>query len=310
MSKDKKQQTTTIKGEITNITFRNSDGWAVFTVLTDDKLSASVKCTGVLAEMIDKGTDVTCIGKIENSSYGRQLKCEMVVPDAPDVSTDAGVIKLLQRLPGIGAKKAMAAVQKHGHEKAWKYALEDPEKIGVHKNKVEAATGIAASVLESYDTTVYLLGIGLTDNQAAKIYRIYGQDTKKIVAEQPYTLIEIEGFGFKSVDKIALKAGIAVGNPARINACIQYVLDDSSLNGGNIWHSGWDLSENVLETLTDTAMKADVPLVGQPDLEAVRTQVHFLNSEGKIVIKKGKVYSKPLIMAEERIFDFVGGAGG
>ena len=92
---------------------------------------------------------------------------------------------------------------------------------------------------------------------------------------------------------------------SRVNACIVYVLDDSATNGGNIWHNGWSLVDIVLETLTETAKKAEVSLQGAPDKDAVRKQVHFLSAEGRISIMNGRVFSKTLLEAEVAIFDFI-----
>jgi len=298
MSEDKNK---TITGEISAIRFRNSEGWAVFS-LQNQRLGF----TGTLAEMVDVGTEVTCTGKLESSKFGPQMKCETIVPAAPDVSTDTGVVKLLQRLPGIGPKKAMMAVQEHGHEKAWKLATEDPEQIGVKKEHVETAQAIAANLLESYEATVYLLGIGLTDHQAQTIYSIYQGRSIEIVSQDPYRLTEVDGFGFLTVDKIALKAGISVGNPSRIAACIVFVLDDGASNGGHIWHNGWSLAKTVLETLTQTAMKAEVPMTNAPDIEDIRKQVHFLSKDGKVSVSKGRVYSQALLRAETSILEYIG----
>ena len=308
-----KQAKITITGEIHSITFRNSSNWACFTILETAKgqmQGITTKCTGVLAEMIDRGTEVTATGTMDTNKYGTALKCEQIVPQAPDVSSEFGVIKLLQRLPGIGPKKAMQAVQQFGHEEAWKLAGNDPEKIGVKPDDCELAVNIAKSLLGSYEATVYLLGIGLTDHQANAIYNIYGAATIKTVSEQPYRLTEIDGFGYRTVDKIALKAGMPVGSAARINACILWVLDDSANNGGNIWHTGWSLVDIVLETLTDTAIKAEVPTRDAPLKDDVRRQVHFLASEGKVFIESGRVYSVPLLEAERVIFDFIAGEVG
>jgi len=293
----------TITGEISAIRFRNSEGWSVFS-LQDEPIGF----TGTLADMVDIGTEVTCTGKIEMSKFGSQMKCETIVPAAPDVSTDAGVIKLLQRLPGIGPKKAMMAVLAYGHEGAWNLALDNPAKIGVKKEHLEAAQEIAETLIESYEATVYLLGIGLTGYQAKIIYEVYQGDTIQVVSEDPYKLIKIDGFGFKTVDKIALKAGISVGNPSRIAACILFVLDDSASNGGHIWHNGWSLADTVLETLTQTAMKAEVSMVSAPDIEEIRKQVHFLSKENRVHIKVGRVYSLSLLSAETTILDYVEGA--
>lgn len=297
-----KTKSKTITGKIASIKFRNSEGWSVFSLLGE-----SIGFTGTLADMVEVGSEVTCTGKEEAGKFGKQLKCETIVPAKPDVSTAAGVVKLLQRLPGVGPKKALSAVAQYGHETAWRYALEDPEKLGVREVHKEASIELAETLLESYEATVYLLGIGLTDHQSALIYKLYGADTVKTVSQEPYKLTEIDGFGFLTVDKIALKAGISVGNPARISSCILFVLDDSASNGGHIWRNGWNLAETVLETLTSTAMKAEVPMTGAPDIETIREQVHFLKSEGKIHLSKGKVFSKNLLNAEQTILEFVGG---
>jgi len=299
MSTDKK----TITGEISGIKYRNVDGWAVFSLH-----GQAMQFTGTLAEMVEVGSEVACTGVVETGKFGKQLKCEQIVPSAPDISTDAGVVKLLQRLPGIGPKKAMQAVMAHGHKTAWELALSDPEKIGVAQGVAEESMRIARGLLSSYETIVYLLGIGLTDHQAATIQAVHGSGSIEVVSKNPYQLIDIDGFGFISVDKIALKAGVSVGNPARIAACILYVLDDSATNGGHIWHSGWALAETVMETLNQATVKAEVPMVGMPDMEQVRQQVHFLQAEKKIAIDKGKVFSVELLRAERSILDFMGEA--
>jgi exodeoxyribonuclease V alpha subunit len=256
--------------------------------------------------MVEVGSEVTVTGVYESSKFGRQLKCESIVPAAPDVSTEAGVIKLLQRLPGIGPKKAMQAVREYGHFEAWRLAQVDPEEIGVKPELADEAMEIAGSLLESYEATVYLLGIGLTDYQASLIYRQYGRETIRVVSENPYQMTEIGGMGFLRVDLIALKAGMSVGNPARIAACVLYVLDDSASNGGHIWFNGWKLAEIVLETLTSTAVKAEVPLGVMPGVDEVRKQVYFLQSEGKLHIEKGRVFGRELLDAEMKILEFMG----
>jgi exodeoxyribonuclease V alpha subunit len=308
-----KKKSIKISGEIIKISFRNSESWSVFTIKNTSTSgptvpTATTNCTGILAEMCEVGSEVTCTGTMESSQYGKQLRCEQIVPAAPDVSNDQGVVKLLQRLPGIGPKKAMQAVQKFGHVEAWKLACSDPEQIGVKPADKDEAMAVAATLLESYEATVYLLGIGLTDHQASTIYRQYGKDTVKMVSENPYSLTEIDGFGFLTVDKIALKSGVSVGNPARIAACVLYVLADSATNGGNIWFNGWSLVDMVIETLTQTAIRAEVPMQGAPDTQSVRQQVHFLAAEEKLTVSEGRVFSRSLLEAEQSIYDFIGGA--
>ena len=290
-----------ISGTISSIKFRNSENWSVFTIH-----GQAMGFTGILPAMCEVGSDVECEGEEDQGKYGRQLKCSRIVPITPDVSTDAGVIKILQRLPGIGPAKAQKAVETYGAAEAWRLAKSDPERIGVNSFFAAQAKEKALSLVGSYDTTIYLLSIGLTGYQAAKIYDIYKDAAVQVVSQTPYDLTDVEGFGFRTVDLIALKAGISPGNTARVNACILYLLNDSSDTSGHIWHRGFDLLDTVLETLTETAQKAEVPLAGLPGKDDIRKAIHFLAAEGAVYVEKGRVYSVELLRAEQMVIDFVG----
>jgi hypothetical protein len=74
----------TISGEISSIKFRNNENWACFTVQAGDHCTGLdyVNCIGTLADMCKEGSEVTCTGTIENSKFGRQIKCSSIVPKA------------------------------------------------------------------------------------------------------------------------------------------------------------------------------------------------------------------------------------
>ena len=289
----KKKEPKEIKGAIRRVSFRNSEGWSVFTLDTGDT------CTGILPEMCEVGSDVTCVGEFVTSKYGPQLKCSQVVPAPPDINSAGGVARLLQRLPGIGPKKAKLAVSEFGPEDAWTLAMHCPSEIGVKEKDCQLAREIAGNLINSFDTITYLLGIGLTDNQANKIIATYGRSAIQTVSENPYSLIGvIDGFGFLTVDKIALKAGIGVGNDARVSACVLFCLGDNEINNGHIYYYGKELIAIVLEQLSESAKRAEVPLVGAPDYKQARKCIYSLANEERVEIQKGKVYSKPLLDAE------------
>lgn len=50
----------------------------------------------------------------------------------------------------------------------------------------------------------------------------------------PYILTEVDGFGFKKVDEIALKMGVAKDSSHRILSCVEYLLHEES-NNGHCW---------------------------------------------------------------------------
>lgn len=55
------------------------------------------------------------------------------------------------------------------------------------------------------------------------------------IEENPYILSELDGFGFKRVDEIALSMGVDKDSVERIESCIKYVLKEASSNEGHIW---------------------------------------------------------------------------
>lgn len=54
------------------------------------------------------------------------------------------------------------------------------------------------------------------------------------INKNPYLLTEVDGFGFKRVDEIALSMGVEKTSPNRINSCIEYVLNEQA-NNGHCW---------------------------------------------------------------------------
>ncbi len=276
------------------------DGWAVFGLSSQNK---GIPCTGVLPSMIDINHAVICEGAYAKSKFGMQFKCDSVVPAPPDIKTNEGVIRLLTLLPGIGPSKAKAAVEELGADMAWKTAQEHPSYLGISSYQTALkAKEVAQGLISSYSATTFLLGIGLTENQANKIIAKYGI-TKAVeqVRTEPYALInDINGFGFRIVDGISLKAGIRSDSEQRALACILFCLDNSEKNQGNVWFYGKHLVKVVLTELEESAMAQGVP-VKSLDYGTVRKLIYQLGKDSLVVINKGKVYSKELLIAERGI---------
>lgn len=292
-----------VTGIIDQISYRNADNWAVFTI----KGFYGYNFSGILPEICGEGEHVTCAGVFGEYKGRKQLKCSSVIPDPPDFSSEEGVRRMLKRLPGIGDHKAFLLIREHGHEKAWELAKTDPEKIGIRKANLDKAREIIASLTNDFETLCYLLGIGLTDYQAGKVMKMYGREAKNVVANNPYLMIQdIDGFGFITVDKLALKAGMRPDAPARINACIMYVMADDQVSGGHIWHEGWSLAAIVIQTITDTAIAAGAKIDRLPTKQDVKQAIYNLAAEGKLVIEDGKVFNSETLDAEKKIMSFVG----
>lgn len=307
--KKKLSEQATIKGTVAHITFRNSENWAVFIVHGSIDIG-DVNCTGILPEMCDKSSVVTCIGTWERGKYGKQLKCNQIIPAPPDIDSKKGVVALLYRLPGIGQVKALRAVKEYGHELAWKAAVECPSMLGiVGLGAALKAQQKALSMVNGVETTVYLLGLGLTDYQCNKIIMRYGaENAVRVISENPYQLMkDIDGFGFLTIDKIAIKAGMKLNNSARIMACCLFCLLSSEINNGNIYIWGKELVDIVKNELAKSSAACRVSMKNLNGMsigyEMVRKCIYGLQHEEKVFIEGGKVYSKKLLDAEKIILE-------
>ena len=77
----------------------------------------------------------------------------------------------------------------------------------------------------------FLAPHGITPNKAVQIYKVYGNNTLKILKNNPYKLCEITGIGFKTADRIALSLGFEKMSPLRIDAGLIYTLTNAEEKG-------------------------------------------------------------------------------
>src|SRR5699024_11871855 len=72
--------------------------------------------------------------------------------------------------------------------------------------------------------TKYQIGLKM----ARKIYVHYQEETISWVEEDPYQFVfDIEGFGFRTADRIAKQNGLSTTHPNRIGAGFIYILQQS-----------------------------------------------------------------------------------
>ena len=79
---------------------------------------------------------------------------------------------------------------------------------------------------------IFLQGHGIGPSLSKKIYRRYGEKCLETVKNNPYSMTyDVVGIGFKTADSIAKNFGILPNNPMRIEAGIEYVLQELSDDG-------------------------------------------------------------------------------
>jgi len=279
-----------ISGYIEQIIYSvKESGYTVFSLSTE---ADEITCVGYF-RYIDEGECVELEGEYTvHQVYGKQFNVKSYSVTAPSdvVSIErylsSGAIK------GIGPAMAKRIVKEFG-EDTFRVMEEEPERLifvkGISENK---AREIAIQVNEKKDfrkVMVHLQEYGITVNLANKIYERYGQDTLKIITENPYILAdEINGVGFKIADEIAAKIGIRTDSDFRIKSGILYTLAQA-VSEGHVYLP----KENLLNRVCDLL---DV------NKEHIFTHVMNLMIEKKIIIKEEKdeirVYSNTFYYTE------------
>lgn len=211
-----------------------------------------------------------------------------------------GIIDYLSSdiFPGIGVKTAERIVDTLGIDCLSKisedqYVLDQVPKLNDKLKKVIHKGIISNKEMEN--TLIWLYGFSISPSMAMKIYQKYGVETKQILRENPYILIdELEGVGFKRADEIGLKVGFKFDSDVRIAAVIYYLLNEYMNKFGDTYLELDDLIKYTLQFLN----KDRIDVVEE---ESVLRQVGYLTSQKKLIQLETKIALFYLYQSERYI---------
>ncbi|MCD7751527.1 MAG: ATP-dependent RecD-like DNA helicase [Lachnospiraceae bacterium] len=195
-----------------------------------------------------------------DGKYGRQFSAQKWEETLP--ATTYGIEKYLGSglIKGVGPKFAKRIVQKFGKD-TLEVIETDPDSLiqveGIGQKRVERIKKGWQEQKEIKNIMLFLQSHDVSTAHAARIYKTYGNDSIKIVEENPYRLADdIWGIGFKTADQIAGKLGIEKDRFIRLRSGILYTLNKLSESGH---------CYAVRDQLIDTAVK--LLEVEAPELE-------------------------------------------
>ncbi len=225
------------EGSVTGTVFHNEEN--DFSVITVKSGRTEITATGILPELAI-GEQIILDGTYsQHPKYGSQLKItsyQIVLP-----SDLLGIERFLASGLVRGIKSATAKeIVKHFKEDTFEILNDHPERLmeikGIGKTRWKM-------IAESYHDTmnlrlamVFLTSYGIPSALSAKIARRYGDETEKIIRENPYQLCtDLDGVGFQTADRIAMSLGIDPLSPFRIQAGIIYTLTEQALLNGHCY---------------------------------------------------------------------------
>ncbi len=241
----------TIRGSVFEIVYSNAEnGYSV--ILVDSK-NVLVTAVGIFPP-VSVGENVEMMGEwVENKRFGEQFSVTSVKITQP--TTKEAIEKYLSSglFVGIGEVTAHAIVSEFGEDTLSVIEFE-PTRLanvkGVSLKKAMALNEKFNSLKSMQQVILYLQGYDVTLNLAIKIYKAYQDATKNIITENPYKMVEdIDGVGFVTADKIAMKMGFERESRFRISAGINHVLQEVAGKNGDTYLPRQKVVEEVASLL-------------------------------------------------------------
>ena len=290
------EEKTIITGTINNYIYESDESlYKVCELVLDD--DSEVIIVGSFPRL-DEGLSYEFVGSYrEHPKYGKQFFVESY--SKSDSLTKSGLLNYLSsgKFYGIGPKIAENIINKLGLD-CIKKILADQTVLegisGLTKPKAEALyTALKDNYLEE-QCYIELYGYGLTSKMVSKLYEKYGNSAANKVVEDPYRLItEVDGFGFKKSDNLALKLGIDPSDMRRIKASLVYTLNYVCYQNGFTYLTKEQLINSAKTLITD------VSLVDEDYINAIND----LAMEKKIIEEDERIFDYYLYNAEIKCKD-------
>lgn len=288
------------------IYYNPGNGYTVASYITEEELPQQVtlqnkgnygifQAVGMELPTSD-GLELELEGEWKKGKYGLQYEVSYFNIHTP--TTEEGIRAYLSSnlIKGIGPVTADNIVAKFG--KKTFYVLDHtPEQLlkvrGITESKLQ-------EILEGYkkstavrDLMVYMAPLGITPRKLAMIQEHFGSAAASIIRENPFRLCEIRGFGFLTVDPIAVKAkNFKADDPRRIKAAINHIMKEAE-GDGHLFLTSQEILERA-ERLLNHNEEA-----GRVSERAIRDAGNdMIHKEGSLISCAGGLYTKKSFQAE------------
>lgn len=209
-----------------------------------------------------------------HSKYGPQLK----ITKAPVMKTGWTPETATEALSSHGiATSLVNKVRLHYGDDDFIESLGDLEKI----KQVEGVTDFAAELIVDrwntaralFKTVNFLTELDLPKVKVDKVWAKFGDETERIISENPWSLVEIEGVSFSHADEIARKMGLDPSSIERVKGAILENLSESSREG-HVYQDAQGLTYGVKKLCPGVSNKE------------IADGVKALHTEGRVVVDK------------------------
>ena len=146
-------------------------------------------------------------------------------------------------------------------------ALFSPDHLA--RGRLDRAIMAWARARSLADLSIFLTEFQVDASTIRAVYATFDSNAIRVITENPYRLVSVEGFSFALADKLAFKQGFDRAAPQRIEGAILYLLRQEAQNG-HLYVRRGDLPALVNDLMQREFMEAfDVPDLSRALLAAV-----------------------------------------
>ncbi len=280
-------------GTVERIVFNNEENGYIIARFSTRGRYDLVTIVGNMAD-VRSGAYLRVWGKWTNHLiYGEQFEIERYKEERP--ATIEGIRKYLGSglIKGVGPVTA-TRIAEHFGEYTLDVIDQDIQRLievsGVGPKRVKIISRAWEEQKSIKEIMLFLQSHNVSTRLAVKIFKTYGDDSIKVVEEDPYRLAQdIYGVGFITADGIARNMGVEVDSPARIQAGLEHTLKTLA-NEGHVYAPRLHLTVEAAKLLALPPEK----MVPQIDTLAEQERV-FLETVGD---EQDAVYLTPFYRAE------------
>jgi len=185
------------------------------------------------------GDILDVVGAFQDGKYGLEFKISRAIPIVD--ATDESLVSFLKKFPNVGHRRAAEILRHFGGREATLEILDSaPERLseikGITTQRAQEIGFEFAKTAGMRDTLIWLADLRLGPRLEAEIVDAFGKDTKVIIFEDPYLLMDFQGVGFTRADEVARKMGIHPDDPRRLAARVLDLMQKAEQEG-HTWSS-------------------------------------------------------------------------
>lgn len=296
----------TFRGTVRRVFFCKPDGPFMAGVLALEE-GGELRFSGKVAASQGDRLEVTGQWE-EHPRFGKQFAVEtgiVKMDESPDAL--AHLLATHEKFKGLGPARARKVVEAALHlsgdgdigKALQDFTAEIAARAKCPLDVVQNAAEVWNEKRSYFDALALLVDQGWSNAQSQQIVSVFGENAPSIVKGDPYALIgKVPRFGFRTVDAVARKMGVAATDPSRLLAGVVYCLDQIG-NDGNTWTVRDDLIAKAIQELRPDTLTAEAAIGTALDDLIERRIVHLDRSP----LDTELVADARIAAAEFQVFD-------